>query len=193
MIHYRQNCTCQSCHPLTNICTECAWHNHYDLVQHYKNGTDSTDPVEQKLLTRIRTEPHCRLRIGTKRHTMCGHAGIWQGSTCAVCAEIKRAAKQKRDEPESQQQLNVLKSAVAELDKNITDLQQQRETLQNLVKLAEMGFPLGDVSSVVKQPSPRQRAIQEGKKWYMPYDPCMKCGVMAERYVANGRCRNCGQ
>ena len=189
MIHYRENCKCTTFHELTNICTECAHYNHYDFVQHRKNGTDSPNPTEQKVLTMLRDDTLKRFRIGTKRHKLCGHPGVWQGTKCAICAEIKRSASGDN----SSQQLNILKASIEELDKNIIELQQQRETLQNLLKLAEMGFPLGDVSSVVKQPSPRQRAIQEGRKWYMPYDPCMKCGVMAERYVANGRCRNCGQ
>lgn len=39
--------------------------------------------------------------------------------------------------------------------------------------------------------SPRQRAIEAGEKWYLPDEPCGKCGQLAERYVANGKCRGC--
>lgn len=40
-------------------------------------------------------------------------------------------------------------------------------------------------------PSPRQAAKAAGHRWYMPVEPCGKCGQLAERYVANGRCRGC--
>lgn len=189
MIHYRENCNCKTFHELTNICTECAWHNHYAFIQHHKNGTESSNPTEQKVLLRLKSESDSPLRIGTKRHKLCGHPGIWQGTKCAICAEIKRS----QSGINSGRQVDVLKSAIVEMGKNITEMEQKKETLQNLLKLAEMGMPVGEVSAYLKGDSPRQRAIQEGKKWYMPYDPCKHCGVIAERYVPNGRCRNCGQ
>lgn len=40
-------------------------------------------------------------------------------------------------------------------------------------------------------PSPRQQALAAGEKWYTPAKPCPHCGTLAERYVANGRCRGC--
>jgi hypothetical protein len=44
----------------------------------------------------------------------------------------------------------------------------------------------------VSTPSPRQQALAAGQKWYTPARPCTRCGTLAERYVANGRCRGCG-
>ena len=37
----------------------------------------------------------------------------------------------------------------------------------------------------------RKEALRAGEKWYTPTDPCTKCHTLAERYVANGRCRGC--
>lgn len=39
--------------------------------------------------------------------------------------------------------------------------------------------------------SPRQEAIREGKKWYLPTEPCPKCNKVAEKRVDNGQCRGC--
>lgn len=37
----------------------------------------------------------------------------------------------------------------------------------------------------------RKQALAAGGKWYTPTEPCTKCHTLAERYVANGRCRGC--
>lgn len=39
--------------------------------------------------------------------------------------------------------------------------------------------------------SPRQEAIRDGKKWYLPNEPCPKCDKVAEKRVDNGQCRGC--
>jgi hypothetical protein len=44
---------------------------------------------------------------------------------------------------------------------------------------------------MVADMSPRQRAIIEGKQWYIPTTPCKTCGELAERNVATGRCSSC--
>lgn len=39
--------------------------------------------------------------------------------------------------------------------------------------------------------TPRQKAIEGGSQWYKAIKPCSKCGVVSEKHVANGRCKNC--
>lgn len=39
--------------------------------------------------------------------------------------------------------------------------------------------------------SPRQEAIRDGKKWYLPAGPCQHCGQIAEKRVDNGQCKGC--
>lgn len=39
--------------------------------------------------------------------------------------------------------------------------------------------------------SPRQQALIARKAWYLPVEPCVRCGQIAERSVSNGRCRSC--
>lgn len=47
------------------------------------------------------------------------------------------------------------------------------------------------ISCMVTQLSPRQRAIKDGKQWYIPTTPCDKCGLLVERNVTTGACSNC--
>ena len=44
---------------------------------------------------------------------------------------------------------------------------------------------------ICKTTSPRKVALAKGDKWYMPENPCPRCGVVAMRRVANGVCANC--
>lgn len=39
--------------------------------------------------------------------------------------------------------------------------------------------------------SPRQVAIANNEKWYIPDTPCPRCNTTAMRYVTNGRCSKC--
>lgn len=39
--------------------------------------------------------------------------------------------------------------------------------------------------------SPRQLAVEAGKDWYLPTEPCERCSGIAERRVNNGECRGC--
>jgi cytidyltransferase-like protein len=69
----------------------------------------------------------------------------------------------------------------------------RKEMLQNIITLTEMGIDVGRVTPLIRVKSPRQQAIADGKRWYIPYEPCKHCNTIAERYVANGKCRNCGR
>jgi len=42
-----------------------------------------------------------------------------------------------------------------------------------------------------RKPSPRQKAIEAGERWYTPETPCKRCGTYAERRVDNGQCASC--
>lgn len=193
MIHFRENCECETYFPSTGICTQCAWYNHMDFIRRYKNGLDSPNVTEQKILIRLRNEPDCKLRIGSKRHTACGHPGVWQGSVCAFCAQDKRDARATKLAEKKQENDHILEKALHQLREKIAELQKQEKILSDALQLKKMGLDVGDVMGMVKLKSPRQQAISEGKRWYMPYEPCKHCGVIAERYVANGKCRNCQQ
>lgn len=44
-----------------------------------------------------------------------------------------------------------------------------------------------------KAESPRSIAIKEGRKTYVPLEPCKKCGQTAKRSVINGSCSGCNE
>lgn len=39
--------------------------------------------------------------------------------------------------------------------------------------------------------SPRQRAIEAGESWYLPLEPCDKCGKLEFKRVHDGKCLGC--
>lgn len=41
------------------------------------------------------------------------------------------------------------------------------------------------------KPKPRQAAIAGGERWYLPTEPCKRCGKIAEKSVQNGQCKGC--
>lgn len=179
-----EKCGSTTFNQISGECSNCSVFKHHDFVAALRTGGTTNDELSNKVLQMIRDGR--KWRVLQSRNSLCWHPGVkMTNGKCVFCS-----MQEKEVTPVSE--MDMLNSALTELRKNITELQQKEETLQNLVKLAEMGFPLGNVSTMLKPSSPRQRAIQEGKKWYMPYEPCTKCGIIAERYVANGRCRNCG-
>lgn len=177
MIHYRENCKCITTHTHSDICTECSWYNHADFIYRFTNHVEASDPIEQKIVNRIRTDPTFKYRIGKKRHRNCGHPGVWQNTTCAFCAQ---EARDTRNKPAPTQ--------LEQLRKTATQLRDNLEKVEQMVGLLEIGFPVGKAPQIE---SPRQVAMREGKKWYIPLEPCTRCHTLSERYVANGRCRGC--
>lgn len=177
MKHYRENCMCVTEHTKTHTCTECSHHHHFEFVQWLKNNVESPDPLEQKIINRIKTDPGFKYRIGKKRHTRCGHPGIYQNTTCAFCAQDARDNRQTN----TVSQVEHLRQKAAQMRTNL-------EQLEGMILLAEMGFTIGKPPQIE---SPRQVAIREGNKWYIPTEPCPRCHTLSERYVLNGRCKGC--
>ena len=130
MIHYRENCNCKTTHLPTGICTECAHHNHHAFVLHAKNGTDSADETEQKVLTRLRTDPSVKFRIGSKRHSSCGHPGVWQGSVCAICAQKRRDERASKPVSTANMEADALRENIAMIERNITALNEQLQMMK---------------------------------------------------------------
>lgn len=86
-------------------------------------------------------------------------------------------------------EVDALRENIAMIERNITVLNEQLQMMKNALLLSESGIHVG----IIKIKSPRQQAIADGKRWYIPYEPCKHCNTIAERYVANGKCRNCGR
>lgn len=180
-----EKCGSTTFNSISGECVNCSVFKHRNFVEAFRLGKTTDDPLSNKILQLLSDGK--KWRVLQSRNKLCWHPGVkMTNGKCVFCA-------MQENETQHVSQRDVLASAIDELNKNIAELEQKRETLQNLLTLDAAGFPVGNISCVVKPSSPRQRAIHEGKKWYMPYEPCKHCGVVSERYVANGRCRNCGQ
>lgn len=193
MHHLKENCDCKTFHEVTGLCTLCARYNHEDFVRHFRNGTNPDDEHEQWLLDQLRNNPSHGLRIGTQRMAKCGHPGVYRGTTCAICHKIRKDARVVKTLRQSVNHVDTMRLTLEQLNLTINEIERQRETLKQAIQLAEMGLNIGNVTlTTIKMKTPRQIAIENGDRWYLPYEKCSKCGVLSERYVANGRCRNCG-
>lgn len=188
MEHLNPDCTCTVKFKDTDTCDVCVKKDHHDFMKAKNLNLPFRNALYEKVGEALKTGRNWRIQNNPNRE--CGHPGVrnTQGK-CVFCITEKRMTGEwgaVKSEP-----VNNLRNAIYQLNQNIAELTGKRDTLQNLLTLDMAGFPVGKVSSVTRPTSPRQRAIQEGKNWYMPYEPCKHCGVIAERYVANGRCRSC--
>lgn len=193
MYHLKENCDCKTFHEDTGLCTLCARYNHEDFVRHFENRTNSDDEHEQWLLEQLWNNPNNGLRIGTKRMSKCGHPGVYRGSKCAICSKISKDAKVSQALQKSTNHVDTMRLTLGQLNATIEEMNRQRKMLEQAIELAEMGLNTGNITlTTIKMKTPRQIAIDNGNKWYIPYEPCKNCNKISERYVANGRCRNCG-
>ncbi|MGL5284234.1 MAG: hypothetical protein ACRC8W_21230 [Plesiomonas shigelloides] len=140
-----------------------------------------------------------------------GHVGLVDGNgRCVLCQDIKtekkqeQAAKQQRKEAERLQRQEEKQRKRDELAarqarkhaENLESLEERRKRNERITELRrQMAELQAELATLDRRygtgNSPRQRAIEAGEKWYLPDEPCGKCGQLAERYVANGKCRGC--
>ncbi len=159
---------------------ECAYSSimkHDKFIKAWKNGTDVEDETGNKVLQALRSGK--KWLIQKKRNSSCWHPGVkMTNGKCVFCAMTKSHRK-----------------GPVSIDESIEAVQADIEKLQAHLLVLQTYKTLGAamVPEAPRIATPRQQAISEGKRWYMPYEPCKHCGVIAERYVANGKCRNCQQ
>ncbi|HEI0612133.1 TPA: hypothetical protein SIF59_004010 [Escherichia coli] len=119
--------------------------------------------------------------------------GVWQGSACAICAQKRRDRRVEEKVKDGEGYIESVRQRLSQVRENLKALSEQEDMLQNIITLTKMGLDVGNVTPLIRIKSPRQQAIADGKRWYIPYEPCKHCNTVAERYVANGKCRNCGR
>lgn len=167
---------------------KCRSDNH-DFGKLYTTGQNSDNPQWQKVLDGLREKGRGWRRL---HHFIkaCGHPGVRDsGNRCVFCL-LER--NEKREEEQKQ-------TAERTRAEYVTALCEQADAIERQahVKAEKLRKEADDVlwHRVPWPPvgSPRQQAIAMGEKWYMPLEPCRYCNEAAERYVANGRCRNCGK
>lgn len=191
MIHIKDNCHGDTKFKHTEICSICVLHDHYDFKKALTLDLPARNDLYQKVLDGLKSGRTWRVQ-GKPNHE-CGHPGVrnTQGKCVFCITEAKMKvdwSKPVKSFTEAPGESEALRQNIATIKALIADLNAQLETMTNALTLSQMGLTTG----IIKIKSPRQQAIAEGKKWYIPYEPCKHCHIIAERYVANGKCRNCG-
>ncbi len=163
--------------------------DNFEFGKLYKHDKNSDNPVWQKALDGLRQKGKGWRRLPNYIKS-CGHPGVRDsGNRCVFCL-IERDEERKQELEDR----NIKSRAdyVVALCEQAEQIEKQAKVkADKLRKEADdilwNRLPWPPVSS------PRQQAIAMGEKWYTPLEPCRHCGEASERYVANGRCRNCGK
>lgn len=191
MIHLRDNCHGTTKFKETELCSICTLHDHHDFVKAKNMGLPARNELYQKVLDGLNDGRSWRVQ--KKPNSECGHPGVRNtAGKCVFClTEQRMTGEWKKPKPaivNTAGEVDALRENIAMIERNIIVLNEQLQMMKNALLLSESGIHVG----VIKMKSPRQQAIADGKRWYIPYEPCKHCNIIAERYVANGRCRNCG-
>lgn len=162
--------------------------NNHNFKTLLNNGGDSDNPVWQKVLDGLRSG-HSEWKVVPKEIKACRHPGVRdKGNRCVFCLIEKHDSAQKRMnqsvESAREDHLKQLYERAAEFDMQAAMMRVEAMEIES----GKREWPPQGVSALS-----RQEAIAQGKKWYLPMTPCKHCGVTAEKYVPNGRCRNCGK
>lgn len=163
--------------------------DNFEFGKLYTIGQKSDNPVWQKALDGLRQKERGWRRLPNYIKS-CGHPGVRDsGNRCVFCL-IER--DESRAEQAEQRTQKTRAGYVSSLCEQADALEQQAR-----VKADKMRKEADDIlwGRLPWPPvgSPRQQAIAMGEKWYMSPEPCRYCNQLSERYVANGRCRNCGK
>jgi hypothetical protein len=164
-------------------CSECARKEAMDFCSAVRRKQKPTHltPLHEKVWAGI-VEDGRKWRVSDKYIAPCGHPHVkdTQGK-CIFCRFEQYAPVQP---------VTPLEQYVINLKQSVTELRKRADAAEAEVLSIEAGFY---VPERVTTKSARQFAVERGEKWYQHDEPCKHCGVVSERYVANGRCRNCGK
>lgn len=189
MIHHLPDCTNTTTHDKTDICTYCSVFDHHDFKRALSHDGKGRTPLHQTVLDALKSGK--KWRVAKKPNSECGHPGVRDTrGRCVFCLTEER-----QNNPVWKQEIqhklpspHVLSSALMHVRSHIEALKEYEATLEMYIAYGMDGVPTAPARR-----SPRQIAVEKGSKWYLPFEPCKKCFVISERYVANGKCRNCGK
>lgn len=144
----------------------------------------------------------------------CGHVGVRDKTgKCLQCTMNRDAARAERERERNEaraervkedaverERVERIRDEIAQLEQRTCDAtleiqELQREIDGNVVKVRSLYRDLVGRSMVGTAPAAgisRAHARSIGASWYHPATPCKYCGGYGLRYVANGRCRDCG-
>lgn len=183
MIHIYNDCRCTRAVEGTDICVDCATRSSVDFKTAVNTGKEPLFmPESYRDTWRKIVHGGAKWRVAKPYNKLCGHPSVrdTQGK-CIICKAESNLAELKT---------TPLEQYLINLDQSVIELRKRANEAEAEALSIRAGFyiPTG-----VKTKSPRQFAIEMGEKWYAHNEPCRHCGMLSERYVANGRCRNCGK
>lgn len=181
MIHFNENCENNSNYEKTGICTLCAIFDHQDFIRRKppRNGIYE--------IIRYELDNGKKWRIGKRPNRECGHPGVKNSAgKCVFCIMEQRLSVPNPCRNAPITPTDNLQHALNRTQKQIAELQKYEETLRTYI-----AFGVTEAPQPPQIESPRQIAVREGNKWYIPTEPCPRCHTLSERYVLNGRCRGC--
>lgn len=163
--------------------------DHQEFGRLLTTSGESDNPVWQKVLDGLKEKRRGWRRLPNYIST-CGHPGVRDGGNrCVFCLVERDAAR------EEEKQKTVITTRAQHVEALCKQAERILEEAQ--VKADELRQEAFKISMHMApwppEGTPRQQAIALGQKWYMPLEECKHCHQIAERYVANGRCRNCGK
>lgn len=163
--------------------------DHHDFGTLYTTGQNSDNPTWQKALDGLRQKERGWRRLPNYIKS-CGHPGVRDsGNRCVFCLIERDESRAKQAQQRTQK---TRAEYVAALCEQADAIERQAHAKAEKVRKEANDILWGRLPWPPVG-SPRQQAIVMGEKWYMPLDECRHCGEMSERYVANGRCKNCGK
>lgn len=167
----------------TEKCSQCArlesMEFHRAVVT--KNHPTNLSPLHHRVWTEL-VHHGKKWRINDRYTRGCGHPYV--KDTQGKCVFCRIEAQQSDTGGLSNEQIadNLMESA-AVLRKRADDLEVKAIYIRT-------GLYTPEKEDILTN---RQKAVLAGAKWYEHDEPCKSCGKIGERYVANGRCRNCGK
>ena len=175
-----QNCGSNVFNEISGECATCSHHRHSDLVRALKNNTTTGYDHIDKVLSLIRGGKKWRVLKSRNKH--CWHPGVQMtNGKCVFCSLGNKPDLKVNDETINQ--------------KRLTNLIDDLSVFTQYKALLETAITLGvDVpQDMPKRGKTRQEALRDGDKWYMPDTRCKHCGSIGDRYLANGKCKQCGE
>ena len=146
MIHFKINCTCTVKFKNTEICSECAKHDHHEFVKARNFNLPARNDTYQSVLDGLISGR--KWRVQTKPNAECGHPGVRNtAGKCVFCPTEKRSSRAWKPVENSPSDIaaqpDALRRNIATLDRQIAFMTQQRATTQNALPLSQTGYPVG--------------------------------------------------
>lgn len=165
---------------ISGECAVCSLHRHNDLVRALKDGTNTGYDHIDEVLSLLRSGKKWRVLKSRNKH--CWHPGVQMtNGKCVFCALGDKSTTK------TIISTNINEQRLANLIEEMSVLTQYRALLETAITL-NVDVP----QEMPKRGKTRQEALRDGDKWYTPDTRCKHCGSIGERYVANGKCKQCG-